>query len=237
MEIPGETWLLAALLAAVACLDRRAMFQTLIGQPMITGLIAGVLFGQAQAGLTAGALIQFAWISGRKGTSPPDATTAGFVAAVTISAIAGRSFHWDGWPLAYALLWAPVGGLTGKLASGLITRFNGRLAPLFDLAAARADRGLLTRLFGLSLLLEAATGVIACWVPARIAVALWPAVSETPMIASNPDVNFGVPGMLALGAVGIARLFVQRTRLAFFAAPMVAAGIYLLLSTTAGVGQ
>ncbi len=252
MLLTGEAWWLAAFLAVIVRLDRYLHLSTFLSQPLVSGLLAGALFNEWQAGLTAGLLVQAAWlhqcldtatpprysaknsIFRRVGlTDQPDATSAGAVAGLLNAALvsAGRPV---GLSLAYALFVAWLTGALGAIVNRLHLAINDRTVSLADLYATRGEAKEFSRIVFLDLIHHAVAGLVIIWIPARLGLFLW---SFVEIIAANridPTARFVGEALIGYGIVTLARWFVTGRRGFAFAMPIVAAAAYVLIINMMG---
>ncbi|MBD3165044.1 hypothetical protein GF324_00430 [bacterium] len=221
----------ALLLAVIIGLDSSAAFMTLVGQPVVTGILVGALSGHIEAGMTAGLLMQLLWLDASPlgGKLPPDPGPSGFAAAMAAAGAAAGTdgFAWAGFPLAYGMLWGTIAAYGTMLLPNLIRRFHDRLLPLFDLALEAGDRGTLKRLFYMGLLSNGFYGIIAGWLPGAAALLLWPWVSSIPLLVQHANASLAVGTLLVLGGWGLARLYAGGSRWIAFTAPIAATLLYL----------
>lgn len=75
--------LLIALIAGLLAIDDRAGWQSLLGEPVFSSLIIGVLLGSLRPALEVGVVLQLAWLSigAARGTRRPNTVVGGVVGA------------------------------------------------------------------------------------------------------------------------------------------------------------
>ena len=133
-------FLLAAVIGAIAYLDRTAGFQVMLHRPLVVATAMGAVFGSVSAGAQVGAVLELLYLARLPvGASiPPDDTGAamfgGAAAAIAASSvgISAGSFT------AVLLLSAPCAEL-GKAVDRLVRRINGRIASLTADSVERGD--------------------------------------------------------------------------------------------------
>jgi mannose/fructose/N-acetylgalactosamine-specific phosphotransferase system component IIC len=87
-----EQVLAAAVIGGVIGLDRTALGQFMVSQPIVAGPLTGWLLGDLTAGLVIGAVLELIWVLDLPiGTFVPADSTVAAVAATAIAAISGRS--------------------------------------------------------------------------------------------------------------------------------------------------
>src|SRR5512134_3972204 len=136
----GWQFLLAAILGAIAYLDRTAAFQLMLHRPLVVATAMGAVFGNVSAGAQVGAVLELIYLARLPvGASiPPDDTGAALFAGAA-GATASSSVGLDtGSFTALLLLSVPCAEL-GKLVDRLVRRVNGRIAALAIEAVERGD--------------------------------------------------------------------------------------------------
>lgn len=131
--------LLAAVLGAIAYLDRTAAFQLMLHRPLVVAAVMGAVFGDFSAGARAGAVLELLYI-GRLpvGASiPPDDTGAAAFAGAA-AATASSTVGLDAGGFALILLASVACAEFGKYADRFARRLNGRIA---HLAIERTEQG------------------------------------------------------------------------------------------------
>jgi mannose/fructose/N-acetylgalactosamine-specific phosphotransferase system component IIC len=85
--------LLIALIAGLLAIDDRAGWQTLLGEPIFSALIVGVLLGTVGPALTCGVVLQLAWLSigAARGTRRPNTVVGGVVGAGATSLVLAQT--------------------------------------------------------------------------------------------------------------------------------------------------
>ncbi len=86
-------FLLIACIAGLLAVDDRAGWQSLLGEPVFSSLIVGVVLGRLDATLQCGIVLQLAWLSigAARGTRRPDTVVGGVVGAATTSVVLSRT--------------------------------------------------------------------------------------------------------------------------------------------------
>ncbi len=233
MESFGWIWLVAALLVILAELDSTAAFQTMLGQPVVIGTLTGSLFGNWQAGLAAGIMLQLFWIDHLPlgGRIPPHLGIGGFTAALVASAVSSNLFPYTGWPLLYGILWGAATAFLGGYLTRILRNINDRLMPIVDLAVEECDTKKLSRFIWLGILNHSVLAIVAGWIPARIAVSLWPLITRIPVVFQKAESHLPIELFVAVGALSLARLHVTRSRTLIFAAPLFFVLLFLILQS------
>ena len=79
--------LLTSLIAGVLAIDDRAGWQSLLGEPVFSALIVGLLFDQIAPALQVGVVLQLAWLSigAARGTRRPHTVVGGIVGAASVA--------------------------------------------------------------------------------------------------------------------------------------------------------
>ncbi len=133
-------YLLAAMVAVVAGLDRTAAFQFMISRPIVAAPLAGLVLGSPLTGLQVGALIELLWL-GRLpigAAIPPDDTQVA-VGATAIAVSMGSVLGMAGLPL--AILATVVALPLGKVGQIFDRAGRGWNARLLLQAEADVKRG------------------------------------------------------------------------------------------------
>lgn len=136
----GWQFLFAAVLGAIAYLDRTAAFQLMLHRPLVVATAMGAVFGNVSAGAQVGAVLELLYLARLPvGASiPPDDTGAALFAGAA-GATASSSVGLDaGTFTALLLLSVPCAEL-GKVVDRLVRRVNGRIASLTVVAVERGD--------------------------------------------------------------------------------------------------
>ena len=136
----GWQFVLAAILGAIAYLDRTAAFQLMLHRPLVVATAMGAVFGNVSAGAQVGAVLELLYLARLPvGASiPPDDTGAALfagAAGATASSLVGLD---AGSFTALLLLSVPCAEL-GKVVDRLVRRVNGRIAALTVEAVERGD--------------------------------------------------------------------------------------------------
>jgi PTS system mannose-specific IIC component len=133
-----------SLLGGVLALDATSAGQFMVSRPLVSGALAGWVFGDATTGLVVGALLELyllvSFPSG--GARFPEGATA-TVVAVAAAAAGGPGAIPIG--VAIGLVWGQVGGAS----ISLLRKLNGRLVPAPD--TARPERVVATHVGALAL--------------------------------------------------------------------------------------
>ncbi|HEX9874770.1 MAG TPA: PTS sugar transporter subunit IIC [Deferrimonas sp.] len=130
--MPWTDYLIGALIAVVAGLDRTAAFQFMVSRPIVAAPLTGWLLGDAAAGLQVGALVELLWL-GRLPVGaaiPPDDTQVAVGATVLAIFFSGLS---------------PFAALPAPLVSTLVAMPLGKAGQFFDRAARHWNGRLLHR--------------------------------------------------------------------------------------------
>ena len=125
--------LLVAILAGILRLDGRAFGQNLTEQPIIAGVLVGIIFGDAYTGLIMGATIQlvFLGVVSIGAATPPDALVGGIMGTV-FAITTGMDAEAV---IALAMPMGILGQMLGILCRIINTNFNG----IIDKAASEGD--------------------------------------------------------------------------------------------------
>jgi len=130
--MPLTDYLIGALVAVVAGLDRTAAFQFMVSRPIVAAPLTGWLLGDAVTGLQVGALVELLWL-GRLPVGaaiPPDDTQVAVGATVLAIFFAGLP---------------PFASLPAPLVSTLVAMPLGKAGQFFDRAARTWNGRLLHR--------------------------------------------------------------------------------------------
>lgn len=123
-------YLLAALVAMLAGLDRVALVQIMISRPLVAGPLTGLVLGQPMLGLEVGMLLELLWL-GRLPVGaaiPPDDTQVA-VGATVLTLSMGHILDLSGMPMVIlAVLVAIPLGKFGQIFERLARNVNDRLA-------------------------------------------------------------------------------------------------------------
>ena len=136
----GWRFLLAAILGAVAYLDRTAAFQLMLHRPLVVATAMGAVFGNVLAGAQVGAVLELLYLARLPvGASiPPDDTGAALFAGAA-GATASSSVGLDAGSFTALLLLSVPCAETGKAVDRLVRRVNGRIAVLTVESVERGD--------------------------------------------------------------------------------------------------
>jgi PTS system mannose-specific IIC component len=127
----GWQFLLAAILGAIAYLDRTAAFQLMLHRPLVVATAMGAVFGNVSAGAQVGAVLELLYLARLPvGASiPPDDTGAALFAGAA-GATASSSVGLDAGSFTALLLLSVPCAELGKVVDRLVRRVNGRIASL-----------------------------------------------------------------------------------------------------------
>jgi len=136
----GWQFLLAAILGAIAYLDRTAAFQLMLHRPLVVATAMGAVFGNVSAGAQVGAVLELLYLARLPvGASiPPDDTGAALFAGAA-GATASSSVGLDAGSFTALLLLSVPCAELGKVVDRLVRRVNGRIASLTIEAVERGD--------------------------------------------------------------------------------------------------
>ena len=128
----------AALLGGLVGLDRTAVGQVMVSQPLVAGPLTGWLLGDVAPGAIIGSVLELIWLLDLPvGTFVPADATVGTVAAVAIAVIGGRGsapLDLIGFSVLLTTAMVPI----TMMADELVRKRNGRLAET-AVAAAGED--------------------------------------------------------------------------------------------------
>jgi PTS system mannose-specific IIC component len=133
-------FLVAAVIGAIAYLDRTAAFQVMLHRPLVVATAMGAVFGNVAAGAQVGAVMELLYLARLPvGASiPPDDTGAAMFAGAAAAVAASSVGLSAGSFTAVLLLSVPCAEL-GKAADRLVRRINGRIAALTIDSVERGD--------------------------------------------------------------------------------------------------
>jgi mannose/fructose/N-acetylgalactosamine-specific phosphotransferase system component IIC len=119
--------ILLSLLGALIILDKYALGEFGISQPIITGTIIGAIFGDVWFGIFLGAMIQLVFLGGLPigRDIPPDGQAAGIITAGSYFLL--RNGNSLGHSLFLAVLLGLAGGIIGGVLEVYARRFNEKL--------------------------------------------------------------------------------------------------------------
>ncbi len=248
MPLFGDAWALAALLAIVVRMDHQLKLSTFISQPLVSGLLAGSLFLNWQAGLLAGLVVQVAWMPQcleyktplrynrrspwyrRLGLlDPPDASAGGAAAALVYAALLQQDAI-QPVALGYSLLLGWLVGVGGSLINRLHLAINDRTVSLADFYATRGLTAEMGRIVYLDLFHNLLAALVVIWIPARLAVAAWSRlhVEALPIAAGG---RFAADALLGFGVIAFVKYFATGRKGFAFGIPVIAATAYLLINS------
>ncbi len=126
MSIPFhfEQVALLALISGVLAVDERAGWQGLFAQPVVSGALVGVIFGDFVAGVSVGVVLELVWLSilPMRGMRRPDAVAGAIVGAGTAVLLARNTG--DPRDLFIIALGALFGLIAGELAGSAGRRIH-----------------------------------------------------------------------------------------------------------------
>lgn len=133
-------FLLAAILGAIAYLDRTAAFQLMLHRPLVVATTMGAVFGNVFAGAQVGAVLELLYLARLPvGASIPPDDTGAAIFAGTAGAFASSSVGLDMGSFAALLLLSVPCAELGKTVDRLVRRVNGRISTLTLEAVERGD--------------------------------------------------------------------------------------------------
>jgi mannose/fructose/N-acetylgalactosamine-specific phosphotransferase system component IIC len=118
---------LLSLTAALILLDKYAFGEFGISQPLIAGTILGALFGNLEAGIFIGAMLQLIFLAGLPigREIPPDGQSGGIIGVGSYLLL--RASNAPGHALLAAVLFALIGALIGGQMEIVTRRFNEKM--------------------------------------------------------------------------------------------------------------
>ena len=133
-------FLLAAVIGAIAYLDRTAAFQLMLHRPLVVATAMGAVFGNVFAGAQVGAVLELLYLARLPvGASiPPDDTGAAMFAGAAAAVSASSVGLSAGSITAVLLLSVPCAEL-GKAVDRQVRRINGRIATLTADSVEKGD--------------------------------------------------------------------------------------------------
>ena len=164
---------LVSVVAGLLCLDRRAVSQTMLSQPIVSISLLGLLFGELELCLMIGALLQLFWMSANLyGANVPNNDTIASVTAVGAMLILRKvnpDVHESFWVVA-VMVTMPSADL-GRRLQGVLDGYNSR----FSATVVKKNRGCRARIlvslcrrvdgldvYGHTLLAFLVTGLVFC---------------------------------------------------------------------------
>ena len=121
---------LVSVVAGLLCLDRRAVGQTMLSQPIVSISLLGLLFGELELCLMIGALLQLFWMSANLyGANVPNNDTIASVTAVGAMLILRKvnpDVHESFWVVA-VMVTMPSADL-GRRLQGVLDGYNSRFS-------------------------------------------------------------------------------------------------------------
>ncbi len=134
--------LLIALIAGVLAIDDRAGWQSLLGEPVFSSLIIGLLLGTVASALQVGVVLQLAWLSigAARGTRRPHTVVGGIVGAASATLVLSQEGDSRETVVVAAgvlagLIAAEIGAVASRAAGALRERWLGS----FTLPGVHAD--------------------------------------------------------------------------------------------------
>ncbi len=190
-------FLALAAIAGLAAVERKGFLQAMLSRPVVVGPVAGLAFGNAEAGLLAGAPLELLWLgSVNLGAALPLHESLGAAAVAGGTALAAVRLGAPASPAMAALAFAVCAPLAvvGRRLDGFVERLNERLSERASRKLAEGDARAAVRcnLFGLGL----PFAISALLAPLGAAAAGWLA----------PVLLQAAPGLAAPLAVGFATL-------------------------------
>lgn len=126
MSIPFqfEQVALLALISGVLAVDERAGWQGLFAQPVVSGALVGIIFGDFISGVSVGVILELVWLSilPMRGMRRPDAVAGSIVGAGTAVLLARNTG--DPRTLFIIALGALLGLIAGELAGSVGRRIH-----------------------------------------------------------------------------------------------------------------
>jgi mannose/fructose/N-acetylgalactosamine-specific phosphotransferase system component IIC len=222
-------WLWAGLAGAIVYVDTTAVGQFMISQPLVACPLFGLLVGRPEIGLFFGTAFQLLWL----GSLPVGAAKfpEGNVGALVATALAAQAAPLSNGDPAWIVLAvaAAIGILTahfGADATTLLRKMLNGCAAKAVLAAENGESAQFSLLFTGAIGLHAVTGaaltVVALWagnwVLSRYAGAFTQAGISAAVVAQTDHLLHGLwPALLGMGAMILARQFVKRTTVLWYA--------------------
>jgi mannose/fructose/N-acetylgalactosamine-specific phosphotransferase system component IIC len=207
---------LIALIAGLLAVDDRAGWQSLLGEPIFSALIIGLLLGTVGPALTCGVVLQLAWLSigAARGTRRPNTVVGGVVGAGATSLVLAQT----GDPretvvvacgVLMGLLAAEAGAVVARAGGELRERWLGNFRLPEPQSYLTASRNLAFTVFGAALFV----GVID-FVTTLVLLPLATSLSRTLSVRLGADAAQGAAWWLAcvaaIGVAAIARAFGTR---------------------------
>ncbi len=215
--------LATSILGGILAVDHRSSVRTMISQPLVGGLLTGMVLGATMEGFLAGALFQMLFLGNitLRGEHAPDLPVGGVAAAalyILVSRDAGNAMPANGNILMLSMLLAILVAGLGRYFYMIWEKWAGRLA---DRAFEYARNGRLRRASAIHLsmifvhFLYGFTVLLAVLPPARSLIAFGS--------GGSAFIDAGPPGMLVLmvpfiGIGSLARLHLVRSQAFWFAA-------------------
>ena len=229
--------LLTILLGGVAALDAAPLAQTMLSQPLVTGTLLGMLWGDWRTAFEVAIVLQLLAAStvSLGARTAEDFAVGGVVGVGTALALsAGRPFPFA--QDAAALVGVMVGLLTATLGSAPLKwqrRLNEGLARWCEERLVAGDEGALARAQWAAIVLAFAVGVAYCAVCLGGAVVSLRGFYGAESLRLARVWRLAQPLWLGLGLAQILHAFVQRrlTRVAVFGAALIAAWLVYVVGS------
>jgi len=218
-------YLLLALVAGLAAVERKGFLQAMLSRPIALGPLAGLVAGDLSAGLTVAVPLEFIWLGAvNLGAALPVHEALGTVAIAGGTALAAQVLRAGGLggpslepavAMAAVALCAPL-ALLGRRAERLVERWNERLYARaeHDLARGDADAAARANLYGVAL--PFAISFVLAPVGAGLAGVLIPLVLSR-LTFLLPSLAFGFLTLSAFAcAAGAKAMRAEHARVVYF---------------------
>lgn len=214
--------LLLSLLGGLILLDKWALGEFGISQPLVSCPLLGLIFGDFSTGLILGIALELVWIGGLPlgGNVQADGQAAGVVGMECL--ILGRSFTTPDRLLFASLVFAALASLVGGYTDVVVRRFNSNL---FRRAINNPSSQKIARYHFLGLLTSFLRGAVLVLVMLSVFFALSPLFKYLPKF--NQDELFSLP--FGIGIASLFLLFFARRRIPFIFIGFVSLGLVWLL--------
>ena len=128
-SLPWQTIILIAVAGGVIGLDRTAVGQFMISQPIVAAPLAGWLLGDAPAGFAVGAVLEMIWVLDLPvGTFVPADSTIAAVSATTVAALGSRGVAAGPEMIGFCILLTTAMAPVTMAADRFMRDLNGRIA-------------------------------------------------------------------------------------------------------------
>ena len=219
---------LLALAGAAVLLDKWAVAEFGVSQPIVSCPLLGLLFGDPLTGLFLGTALQLVWVDALPlgGDRPPDYQAAG-VTGITCYLFARHAWllrDAAGWPdvrnrvLFACLILAGLATIVGQVADDRVKQFNGILYRKG--MAARTPAGVVT-MHLLGLVTSYVRGVLVTFLFLLAVFGIGPLLGRLPPFTTG-ELLF-LP--LGIGIAGLLKLFYRRERIPLMLAGALASGV------------